>query len=88
MHRARSGWLVDVLVGGVAGALVAVVAALNLMILLGPTTGYETSLGELFAHNPLAGVLVVTVLLAGPILGVVLARRFRRTREKAGTETP
>ena len=81
MGRARSGWLVDVVVGGVAGGLVAVIVAMNLMIYLGPASGYETSLDQLFSHSLPAGLLVVVVLLTGPALGVLLARRRRRHRQ-------
>jgi len=83
MTTSRSGWLVDVLVGGAAGGLVAVVVALNLMIYLGPESGYETSLGELFAQSLPAGILVIVVLVAGPVLGVVSARGWRRSHQRS-----
>ena len=68
------GWVVGAVVGGVLGAVV----ALNLMIYLGDSSGYEASLTDVFAHNPLAGILVITVLVAGPVLGVVVANRSGR----------
>ena len=56
------------------------VAAFNLMIYFGPDTGYETIIGDLFAHGFLAGLLVVVAFVGGPFLGVVLMRRWRHSR--------
>jgi len=71
-------WVIDVVVGGVLGAVVGVVVALNLKILSGVDTGYEASIAEVFDHQPLVGVLVIAALVAGPVLGVIAARRLRR----------
>lgn len=81
MSRVRSGWVLDIVVGGGVGVLVAAVVTLNLMIYLGPESGYQTSLVELFAHSLPAGLLVTAVLVTGPVLGVLLARRWRRNRQ-------
>jgi hypothetical protein len=72
---------VDVGVGGLIGGLVALIAAWNLLIYLGVEGGYEASLGDAFAHNPLVGALVAAVLAAGPVIGTSMARRQRRKRE-------
>ncbi|MGD2059309.1 MAG: hypothetical protein PVF87_00450 [Acidimicrobiia bacterium] len=74
-HRA---WTVYVL-GALAGAALGVIVALNVMIFSGVERGYEAGLGEVFAHSPLAGVLVVASLIAGPVVGVIWARWTRRS---------
>jgi multisubunit Na+/H+ antiporter MnhB subunit len=63
------------LAGGVVGAVVAV----NVVIYSGIDRGYEASPAEVFDQNALVGVVVVVVLLAGPALGVALARRISRS---------
>ena len=77
--RAR-GWLLDLVVGGLVGGLVGAIAAVNFVIYTGIEQGYEASLVELFQHSPIAGVITVMILLAGPVLGVLTARRLRRNR--------
>jgi hypothetical protein len=57
------------------GGLLSVVVAVNLVIYLGVEGGYESTLGDVFAHSPLTGILVVGVLAAGPVIGVIVARR-------------
>lgn len=71
------GWLVDLAVGGIAGALVAAVIAVNFVIFIGVERGYESSLGEVFEHSLVAGIVTVMMLVAGPIVGVLAARRRR-----------
>lgn len=53
---------------------------MNVVIYSGAEKGYETGLVELFAANWVIGVLVVAVLAGFPVLGVVVARRWRRKR--------
>lgn len=72
------GLVIDVLVGGLLGGLVGAVVAVNFVLLVGVEQGYEASLGEVFEHNIIAGVVTLAVLAAGPILGVLAARRRRR----------
>jgi uncharacterized membrane protein len=81
MTRSWQAWLVDVVVGGILGGVVGGVVALNLMILSGIDSGYEASIAEVFDHQPIFGVLVVAALVAGPVLGVVIARRRRQRRQ-------
>ncbi|HEY6634394.1 MAG TPA: hypothetical protein VI141_02160 [Acidimicrobiia bacterium] len=76
----RRGWLVDLLVGGVLGVIVAAVIVFNLLIYLGVEGGYHAGIQGAFDHNTFTGVLVVATLMAGPVLGVSLARRRRASR--------
>lgn len=69
---ARDG--LGLLVGGLVGAVVAV----NVVIYTGMDRGYESSLADVFDQNPLVGVVVLVILLAGPALGILLARRVSR----------
>lgn len=63
------------LVGFVVGALTGAIVAVNVVIFSGMDQGYETSLPDVFRQSPVVGVVVVAVLVAGPVVGVVLARR-------------
>lgn len=74
------GWLVDLAVGGLVGGLVGAIAAVNFIIWTGIEQGYEASLTEVFQYSIIAGMVTVMILIAGPIMGVVTARRLRRTR--------
>ena len=78
------GWLIDLVVGAMAGGVIGAIAAVNLVIYAGPEEGYEASPGRVFEHSLVLGLVVVAVLAGGPILGVVLARRLRGQRARAG----
>lgn len=71
------GWLTDLAVGGIGGVLVAAVVAVNFVIFIGVERGYESSLGEVFEHSLVAGIVTVLILVTGPIVGVLTARRRR-----------
>lgn len=75
------GWLVDLAIGGIGGFLVGAVVAVNFVILTGVERGYESSLGEVFEHSLIAGIVTVVILVAGPIAGVY-ATRHRRARSR------
>lgn len=75
-------WLFDLAVGGTTGVLVAVVIAVNFVIFIGVERGYESSIGEVFEHSLLAGITTLAILMAGPILGVLVARRRRVGRPR------
>jgi hypothetical protein len=77
------GWLVDLAVGGLVGGLLGAVAAVNFVIYTGIEQGYEASLGEVFQHSLIAGIVTLMILLAGPVLGVATARRVRRNRARS-----
>jgi hypothetical protein len=74
------GWLVDLAVGGLVGGLVGAIAAVNFIIWTGIEQGYEASLVEVFQLSLIASIVTVMILIAGPMVGVVTARRLRRTR--------
>lgn len=74
------GWLVDVLAGGIVGGVTGAIVAVNVVIFSGVDRGYQASLREVFDHSPILGVVVVMVLAAGPVLGVLVARRQRGRR--------
>lgn len=80
------GWLIDLVGGGVTGGLAGAVVAVNVVIYSGIEEGYEASLIEVFEQNFAVGIVTVAILLAGPILGVVTARRLRRKRTQTGQE--
>lgn len=65
--------IVGVVVGFVVGAIVAV----NVVIYSGIDRGYEASPSDVFSQNPVAGILALAALIAGPVTGVYLARRVR-----------
>jgi hypothetical protein len=71
-------WAVDLLVGGLAGGLVGAVVAVNIMIYFGTDDGYEATLSEVIQQNALTGIAMLIALVAGPVLGVFIARRRRR----------
>lgn len=77
-------WLVDITVGGVIGGIVGGIAAVNVVIYSGVDRGYQASITEVFEYSPLVGIATLLILVAGPMLGVVVARRVRRQREGAG----
>lgn len=76
----RKGWVTDVLIGGIVGGVVGAVVAVNVVIYSGVERGYEASIPEVFRESALAGSVVVAILLAGPLVGIWIARRLRRQR--------
>lgn len=84
MAGGRSGWGVDLAVGGLCGLIAGAVLSVNLVIFLGVEGGYEASLGDVFARSIFIGIVVVAVLVAGPLGGVAYARWRRRLREGQG----
>lgn len=76
------GWLVDVLVGGIVGGVAGAIVAVNVVIFTGIDRGYEATIPEVFRENTLVGVVVIMILVTGPVLGVTIARRLRRRRQR------
>ncbi len=68
------GWLVDLVVGGLGGLVVAWIVAVNLVIYLGVESGYQAGPGDVFKHSWILGIVVVAVLVAGPVLAVTYMR--------------
>jgi hypothetical protein len=83
----RREWLVDGLVGVLVGGVVGGIAALNFAIFSGMERGYETTIPEMFRENVLAGLVYVSLLVAGPVLGVWLMRRRRRNQATGSPPT-
>lgn len=73
-------WVADIVLGAIAGGLVGAVVAVNFVIYAGIEGGYEASIAEVFRQSPFAGIATVAILIAGPLLGVVVARILRRKR--------
>jgi multisubunit Na+/H+ antiporter MnhB subunit len=80
VDRARRAWLVDTLFGGLVGGLVGAIVAVNMVIYSGIEPGYEATIRDVFQQSRVVGVITATVLVAGPVLGVVAARAMRRRR--------
>lgn len=81
MRASTRDLLVDLVVGGVVGGVVGAIAAVNFVIFAGFEEGYETSIAEVFSESSLAGLTTVALLVAGPVLGMVVARRSRHRRK-------
>lgn len=75
--RARS-W-VGYVIGGLVGAVIGGVVAINVMIYSGVEAGYQAGLAALFDHSVVAGVLAVSALVSGPVVGVLVTRWIRRS---------
>jgi MFS family permease len=76
----KRAWLADIAIGGVIGGVIGAIVAVNFVIYVGIEGGYEATIPEVFRQNVVAGVITVAVLVGGPLLGVVVARRLRRRR--------
>ena len=72
-------------VAALGGFVVAVIAILNLHILVGLEAGYAASPADVFERSVLLGMVDIALLVAGPMLGVVAASRLRR-RDSRGTD--
>lgn len=73
----------DVLAGGLVGMVVGAIVSVNIVIYSGVEDGYQATPSEVFSHSPVFGVLAVLALIAGPVAGVLVARRQRRNRRGA-----
>ncbi len=79
MSPGARAWSIDLLFGVLLGGIAGAILAVNVVIFSGIDGGYEATIPEVFRENALLGALVVVILVAGPVAGVVLARR-RRSR--------
>jgi len=70
--------LAATLAGFAVGSIVGAIVAVNIVIYAGPDSGYQSSIGDVFRHSAPVGVLAVAALVAGPVLGVMIARRSAR----------
>lgn len=78
---AKSGWFVDLVAGGIVGGVAGAIVAVNFVIYAGIERGYEATVPEVFRQSVVAGVITVAILVAGPAVGVWIARRLRRRRQ-------
>jgi predicted membrane protein len=74
------GWVNDTLIGGLGGGVIGAIVAVNIVIYSGFERGYESTIPEVFRESGLIGSLVVAILVAGPLVGVWIARRVRHQR--------
>jgi len=70
--------IANALIGAVLGFAVGAIIAVNVVITAGVDQGYEASLSEIFEENIFLGIVTVTILAAGPVLGVITAHRLQR----------
>lgn len=75
------GWFVDLVVGGLAGLVIAWIVAVNLVIYLGVEGGYQAGPGDVFGHSVVLGIVVIGLVAAGLVLGVMYMRRQRQQRD-------
>jgi len=73
------------MVAALGGFVVAIIAILNLHILVGLEAGYAASPADVFEWSVLLGMVDIALLVAGPVLGVVAASRLRR-RDSQGAD--
>ncbi len=60
-----------------SGFVIAVIAILNLHILVGLEDGYAASPAEVYEWSALLAVVDLALLVAGPVLGVFVISRLR-----------
>lgn len=66
--------------------MVAGIMAVNLIIYLGVESGYEAGLGDVFGHSVVLGIVAISVLVSGPVLGVTYLGRRGRHRDRAAVD--
>lgn len=69
------GWIIDLVVGALAGTVMGAIVAINVGIWIG--VDYEEALSAVFARTSVAGWIVTALLLAGPVVGVWAMRTLR-----------
>jgi uncharacterized membrane protein len=72
----------ETVIGAILGLVVGAIIAVNLIITAGVDRGYEASLSEVFEENALVAVAALVVLVAGPVVGAIVARQIRRRMEQ------
>lgn len=73
-RRARASGLLIAVLGGVAGFVLAIIAILNLHILVGLEQGYASTPAEVAEFSIFLAVVDVIILVAGPVLGAMAMR--------------
>ena len=70
--------ITDVVVGAILGLAVGAIIAVNVVITAGVDRGYQATIPEIFDESIILGVITVAILAAGPVVGVIVARRIRK----------
>ena len=70
--------LIDAVVGAILGLAVGAIIAVNVVITAGVDRGYQASFAEIFDESFFLGVVTIAILAAGPVVGVIVARRIRK----------
>lgn len=78
----RRSRLVGIAIGAAVGGIAGLIVAVNLVITFGPDQGYESSIGEVFEHNVVLGLVVVGIVVAGPLTGILMARRMQQSQRR------
>lgn len=65
-------------IGAIVGFAVGAIIAVNVVITAGVDQGYQASLPEIFDESLILGIVIVSILAAGPVLGVIIANRLQR----------
>ena len=65
-------------IGAILGFAVGAIIAVNVVITAGVDQGYQASLPEIFDESLILGIVIVSILAAGPVLGVIIANRLQR----------
>ena len=80
MSMTRRRLTIRVVFGAVVGLVVGAIASVNVVIFSGIEDGYEATPAQVFGENALVGVIAVIVLIAGPVIGVIIAVRESPSR--------
>ena len=70
--------ITDLVVGAILGLAVGAIIAVNVVITAGVDRGYQATIPEIFDESIILGVITVAILAAGPVVGVIVARRIRK----------
>ena len=62
-------------IGALVGLVLGAIVSLNVVIFSGIDDGYEASIPDVFDENAFVGVIAIVVLIAGPVIGVIIALR-------------
>lgn len=55
-NKDSTGWVIDVLIGVLAGGAIGLIAAVNIVIFAGPDDGYQSSVSDVFEQTPATGM--------------------------------
>lgn len=75
MSMTRRRLAIRVVSGALVGLVVGAIASVNVVIFGGIEDGYEASIPEVFDESTLVGLIAVVVLVAGPVIGAIIALR-------------